>query len=310
MALCTFQDLIGAFKMRRRLSALSLKEKWMVLELVNQAEVKSYCERYIGSSSSETSKETSKERGNACAAPMWQMWYQGRNELPELVKVCVKSVARFSEGRECLLLDQHTLENYVSLPGYIHDKVRKEQISIAQLSEIVRVTLLAAHGGTWLDATVLLTDPIPSGISGIPFFCFSSTPEIWPGTPNFIRASSWYIHSVPGHIILRRLQQSLLEYWRHEQKQKHYFLTNIMIGKIIEVDRECRKAWEQMPFYSNVPPHVLQMQLSSPFNEDRFVEIKQMTTIHKLTRHAGVDFDPVRRGTFYQYLTQEFPSGL
>jgi hypothetical protein len=41
--------------------------------------------------------------------------------------------------------------------------------------------------------------------------------------------------------------------------------------------------WNEIPFFSDVPPHVLQRELFTKFDEKRFLQIKRMSCLHKLS---------------------------
>ena len=65
---------------------------------------------------------------------------------------------------------------------------------------------------------------------------------------------------------------------------------------------ECRNIFEVMPFYSNVPPHILQMELFKPYSARRFSEIASMSPIHKLTHYGDKSFNPDLPETMYQHI--------
>jgi hypothetical protein len=161
--------------------------------------------------------------------------------------------------------------------------------------------LLAEHGGTWLDSTVMLTSPIPNHILNTPFFCFSTSPKELSGTGNTL-ASSWFIHSIHNHIIMKSIKTLFFEYWKYENSKRHCYLFHLLFALAVSSNEDCKKEWEKVPFFSNVPPHVLQLELFKNYNEERFEQIKRMSSIHKLTFYGGEEFDTKKNNTFYDVL--------
>ena len=72
---------------------------------------------------------------------IWILWWQGYDNAPEIVKYC---------------LDESTFDCYVQIPEYLKLKIKKGHISIANISDMIRVCLLSQYGGTWIDSTVFI----------------------------------------------------------------------------------------------------------------------------------------------------------
>lgn len=89
--------------------------------------------------------------------PIWQYWHSGQHTAPDICQTCFNSVNHFAAGRTIIVLDDKCLQQHIRLPSHI--LARREQMSITHFSDILRSYLLAEHGGTWIDATVLLTGP-------------------------------------------------------------------------------------------------------------------------------------------------------
>ena len=76
---------------------------------------------------------------------VFTLWFQGEKQAPELVKACFRSMRRhFSQ--EVIVLDDHSLYDYISLPPVIVDKFRTGKIKPAHFADICRVDLLYRHG--------------------------------------------------------------------------------------------------------------------------------------------------------------------
>lgn len=103
-------------------------------------------------------------------SPVWMLWWQGIDEAPEIVKICIESVKANIGSRPLILLEQKNYREYVQVPQRYNDLLKDEQITRTQYSDILRLNLLYQQGGIWLDSTCLLTDRMMSEISNLSFF--------------------------------------------------------------------------------------------------------------------------------------------
>ena len=101
--------------------------------------------------------------------PIWIYWNKGIEQAPIIVQKCYESVCRHSNQKIILLNDQN-LADYIRLPDYIEKKKDAGQIPIARYADLMKFALLEHYGGTWIDSTVYLTDPIPDMILNSDFF--------------------------------------------------------------------------------------------------------------------------------------------
>ena len=94
---------------------------------------------------------------------IWQYWGTGweNKELPDIVKLCMKSVEKYKGDYTIIRLDDNNLKKYIDLPQFILEKKKNGKIPFAFFSDLLRLSLLKCYGGVWLDATILLTDFLP-----------------------------------------------------------------------------------------------------------------------------------------------------
>lgn len=213
--------------------------------------------------------------------PVWQLWLQGYDNSPQIVKNCINSVRFFCKNRKIILLTKDNLNQYVSLPGCIIKKYNLGIITHTHFSDIVRVALLCEHGGTWIDSTVLLTGEIPKKILEAPLFMFSSPKGDFYYKTHLI--SSWFIHSSRKNNLLISLRDSLFSYWEHENNLRDYYLVHLIFRNIIDFSDNLKKEWNSLYHLPNNNPHILQLKLGDCFNIKEYLEIKELTFIHKLT---------------------------
>lgn len=90
---------------------------------------------------------------------IWVFWGQGEENMPPLVKACYQQL--ISHNENVTLVTVRNVTEFIDLSPDIIKKVRSGKLSWAHYSDIVRTTLLAKHGGLWLDATVWVAGAIP-----------------------------------------------------------------------------------------------------------------------------------------------------
>jgi hypothetical protein len=221
---------------------------------------------------------------------VWQYWHAGVRDAPAVVRCCLDSVRRHADGRTVAVLDDESLSAHVQLPAHVVE--RRAEIGPTHFSDVVRFALLAAYGGTWIDATVLLSEPVPDEAAQAPFFAVSR-----PEDPLVI--STWFIRAVPEHPLIIVLRDMLYDYWRREPQLGHYFLTHFMFEAAVVVHGPLRRLWLESPYADIAPTHRLQWLLDEPFDPARFDEVLAGSWVHKLTWKSP---PTARRGTAPTYL--------
>lgn len=206
--------------------------------------------------------------------PVWQFWAPDPERAPALVRNCMQSVAEHLSDRTVTVLDPTSYGEFVRLPQHI--EARRDQMGWTHFSDLLRIWLLAEHGGTWIDATVMMSAPMPAHVDEVPFFAFSR-----PEDPFLL--SSWFLHARPAHPIVLALRDMLDDYWCHHETLVDYFLLHFMFESAVTVDRRLRRMWMDVPVHSFEPPHRLQSVLASDFDEHFLQEILAASWLHKLT---------------------------
>lgn len=237
------------------------------------------------------------ETPNPYPDKIWVAWLQGEENAPALVKKCIASVRQHSAGREVILITEKNISQYVTFPEYIQKKKAKGIIFNTHYSDLLRIFLLAQYGGIWIDSTVYLTAPLPAYILQAPLFCYKSS-YLSPGK---IKASNWFIAAERNNEIIVRTKELLLEYWKRENYLKHYFIFHFLFAIAIDTIPRLTEQWKAVPYFSNVEPHTLSFELTAPFDEKRWEQIKMLSPVHKLTYKLKPE-QTERENTFLQMI--------
>lgn len=209
--------------------------------------------------------------------PIWQYWGQGVDQAPPVVKACLRSVARRKGNRQLIVLDNSTVGNHIDLPGHIWDKHRRQLMSRQHFSNFIRLSLLHRHGGTWLDATILLRQPVPTEIEREDFYILRDTGR----HPRLVE--TWFIHARKGHPLVETVLHGLSDYWRKYDGLHDYFMFPFHFEASLLLHSKLRRDFLRMPQVGADRPHELQWQLFKPFDEAAHRAVFDGFWLHKLT---------------------------
>lgn len=219
---------------------------------------------------------------------IWQYWAQGYENVPPVVRKCLDSIERFSEGYTLVRLTDRNLSEYLDIPRFVQDK--RARFSTAFFSDLLRLMLLKTYGGIWLDATVFLSGAIPEDIARAPFFVYRREPQepnikYWRNTYAYyfgwtkgfrVNMLSSVIVARKGDITISDMCDMLLLWWRDHDNVPDYFFFQILF--------DTYPLKEDFPLVSDTLPHYLQQSINDPtFDLMSREDILAKIPIHKLT---------------------------
>lgn len=259
------------FKFIRRKSILKVINQWRLY--------KKYKRKYRSILEERITLKTAQINRKSSSFKIWTLWLQGEEHAPELVKKCFSRMRYYYGVDRLVVLNEKTIDDYISVPDFIKRKYTEGNMSRAHYSDVVRAMLLCEYGGVWIDSTCLMTSPLPNEIFNSHLFVFKLAP-IYPGA---LKISNWFIVSDKNSYIMNLTMKMLIEYWRTHNHIEYYFLFHIFFCIAKDANEETRREWIQMPFYCNDAPHMLKREILSPYKEERFINICRLSTIHKLS---------------------------
>ncbi len=236
---------------------------------------------------------------------IWQYWDDGIENAPDIVKTCIASVDKYKGDLEQIVLTKNNIKDYVNIPEYLYKMRDKGIIKPAHFADIIRTYLLTEYGGYWIDATVLLTEPLPEYIRKSELFVLQND-EIkdFDG----LNMANYFISSNGNSVILRKMREFLDLYWRINDFKFNYFFYLHAFTMFTSSSDENKKEWASMEKKSYLDAQIMQDKLLEPFSQDEFEKLKKLSPIHKLTykkkvmtKKKNIDFT----GTLYEYLVKE-----
>lgn len=213
---------------------------------------------------------------------IWVLWWEGVEEMPEIVRYCCQSMKEHASGYEVVVLTKDNYNEYAMLPKHIIDHFKAGHIEIVHLADILRVFLLCQHGGIWLDATVFLSDDLPLEYMDKTFFS-SNTGNRQSIFASKGRWSGYFMAVSHSHTVLfDYLQEIYTEYWQDHNIILCYFLLDYLLLMAYEHFEPIQKLIDAIPI-NNINVKKLSAKLNAPFDEAEWNEIKKDTVLHKLT---------------------------
>jgi hypothetical protein len=238
---------------------------------------------------------------------IWFLWLQGLEAAPAVVRKCHDSWIRHNPDWQFIFLDEGNIRK--------HADINIKSVTSQAFSDILRINLLAKHGGVWADATCFCNKPLDEWLTGYMktgFFAFNK-----PAPDRMI--SSWFIASVKNNYITTVWQGAVNNYWQNhphlvsfENSRWHflrkriqkrptaiwftylftsalkvypYFWFHYLFAYCYNRDGRFRQLWNDTSKFSADVPHKLQLTgLLNQLTDDVKDEIdKKISPVYKLT---------------------------
>lgn len=242
--------------------------------------------------------------------PIWIFWWQGKGNMPEVVKICYNSVLENAGKHTVHLITKDNYEEYISQLqglGVILEKLHNGDLICAHFSDIIRCYLLYTYGGVWIDATTLITNKIDNIISNDVFVSGSRLPDnqnkysITKG-----RWTTYFVFSNRGNLLFKFIDEILIRQVIDKSCLLDYFMLDFCFAI----------AYEKIPFVMDMqtaspvfPNRILDLmyRLNSGFNDKWYGTLTNSNPFLKLTykKHFG-EYTKTGKMTYYGYLKNRY----
>lgn len=237
---------------------------------------------------------------NSGSYKVWIMWWQGEEDMPEIIRLNYDSVKLNRNGNDVILITSENFQQYVNIPDYILAKLRVDALSITHLSDIIRVSILAAHGGLWLDASVYVNERLPKK------FDYSYWTTKWILSPHEyslyrLWIGLWSLSSVPkltitqcmgvwyssaNNPIFLCLRDFWFSYMKQEDKVHYYWLTELfLIGCMYDRISSVKSQIDEVPL-SNSNIFKIRDHINCSFDATLFSQMTSDTFLFYLSWKA------------------------
>ena len=233
-------------------------------------------------------------------APIWFCWLQGEDAMPDIVKICYNAIQRNSNGHSVNLITNQNYFDYCLIPDYIVKLHKSNKILPAHFADILRTCLLYEHGGVWVDATLLVTRPLPKE-------CFSSRFYSCRMVNHGLYVSEYmwsnFFLCAPAYSpLFGFVRKCFFEYLKKQNRFVDYFMMDYFMKLGIDTFPEIRDDVEQLD-YNNLQVHSLSKLLNTICSEEKFKEFfKQETYVFKLFKFVKMKKKENSSKTYFEHL--------
>ena len=232
---------------------------------------------------------------------IWTLWMQGYEHAPELVKCTIDSIRKFAElnSFQFILLEKDTIEKYIEFPKLIKEKMNLGIIDYTKISDILRVSLLAKYGGTWVDATIYMSRDFDSSLLLQNYYTIK-TGEMADYSPN-ISQNRWKGFFLSGNSSLFGFTRDFFfEYYSRYDIAVDYLLIDYIFDLAYKYDEKIRNQMLKLE-KSNPNLFWLEKNLGNEFNQGLWDSITRNTTVFKTTYKLSEEIKS-NKNNFYSKL--------
>jgi hypothetical protein len=181
---------------------------------------------------------------------IWIYWHQGWDAAPPVAKRCLETWRSHNPGWDIVALSGDNIGDHLDLDSILPPGARAN-IEYDALSDIVRIALLRAYGGVWVDSTLYCLTPLDDWVDDAAragFFAFAD-----PAPDRMV--SSWFLVSEREHPLVEAWFEGTLDYWKERDRPDHYFWFHYLFGELHEKNEAFRAHWGAVPKVSADGPH-------------------------------------------------------
>ena len=214
---------------------------------------------------------------------IWTLWMQGYENAPELVKSTIDSIRKFAElnNFQFILLEENTIEKYIVFPKLIKEKMDLGVIDYTKISDILRVSLLAKYGGTWVDATIYMKEEFDSSLLLQNYYTIK-TGGIEDYSPN-ISNNRWKGFFLSGNSSLFSFTRDFFfEYYSRYDIAVDYLLIDYIFDIAYKYDEKIKNQMLELE-KSNPNLFWLESHLGDEFDQKVWDNITETTKVFKTT---------------------------
>lgn len=161
---------------------------------------------------------------------IWMCWWQGLDNAPEIVKACIDSVRRNAGNREVIIITEENVSKYIIFPDWILEKVKKGIITKTNLSDLLRLSLLASYGGIWLDSTFFCTGTLDKAVYNAPMFSIKRPDYLHASVAGGMFAGYSLGCDLTHRRVFATIRDFFLNYWQKSNYMIDYLLVETCIA--------------------------------------------------------------------------------
>lgn len=239
----------------------------------------------------------------ALEGKIWVCWWQGLDHAPLIVQRCVESIRRNAGNREVIIITDENYEQYAYIPHWVKAKQAAGIITRTNLSDLLRLSLLAEHGGLWLDSTFYCSGPLEEIAFSKPVWSIKRPDYLHCSIAQGYFAGYSLACDVEHRWIFRAIRDFFLEYWKTSNFMVDYLMVDYMIALAQRYDEQAGRDFKAIE-PNNPQCDELYKMLGEPFDESIWQSLSNDTSLFKLTWKQSFPEECRGKQTFYARLIE------
>ena len=172
---------------------------------------------------------------------VWLLWLQGWGDAPWLVQQVRRSWEHWNPTWNIVTLDAENLRDYLPAAPTLLANVPGSQAQ----SDVIRLNLLATHGGVWADATMLCMASLEAWV-----YEALQPAGFWMyhGRDYGMGPASWFIISQRQSYLIHKWCDACNEFWLRSRPDVDYFWMDALFNDLYNNDHQFKTEWHQVPY--------------------------------------------------------------
>lgn len=234
---------------------------------------------------------------------IWICWWQGLENAPCIVQKCVESIRQNAGAHNVVLITESNYQDFVKFPDWVEEKKKKGLISRTHYSDLLRLELLANHGGIWLDSTFFCAKPILNSCFKIPLWSIKRPDYGHSSVACGYFANYSFGCNCENRWIFTVIRDFVLQYWKTNDYMIDYLFLDYIIVLIQQHYKEIKKAFDDIE-PNNPLCDELYKVLDEEYDAQKWNELTEDTALFKLTWKQSFPSKKNGTKTFYGTLIE------
>lgn len=233
---------------------------------------------------------------------IWICWWQGEENAPLVVKRCIESIRRSAGNHQVTLITEDNFRDYVNIPQWVYDKFKAGIITRTNLSDLLRLSLLAQHGGMWIDSTFFCTDECNlDNYFQYPLWSIKRPDYLHCSIASGYFAGYSLMCTYENRYMFTIIRDFFLEYWANSDKLIDYLLVDYMIVLAQKYDVRVQETFKNIT-PNNPECDELFKKLGDTYNKDDWNNLRKETFLFKLSWKHTFPKNIKGKETYYSLL--------
>lgn len=273
--------------------------KWMKKQLLRKHEIMNEFFEKKFNKIRPNIKQNTESKNQKEDTNIWICWWQGIENMPEIVSKCVESIKYNSGGKNVIIITEENYKNYIKFPDWIEEKYKNGIISKTHLSDILRLELLSKYGGIWLDSTFYCTGNLEKYFN-LPVWTIKRPDYGHVSVACGEFANYSFGCNYESRYVFSIIKEYLYEYWKMFDYMIDYLFLDYIIVYVINNYENIKQKFEEIKPNNPKCDELLKI-INKEYNKEIFKDLTKDTDLFKLSWKCPIN-KKKEKNTFYEMI--------